>query len=286
MHAVRGGAPVLAAIVGRPHAAGGNADRDARRIARIDADRGDARIVEPAAHPVLALGQVPQRFVQRPRLAVILRQEQRARNRAAPEPAGLIGTSRLQAEQVGHAGTIGVGLGKRRGGNFLPALAAIARALQLDAEMPECLRGIQRAVARIGEQHGDRITEKTRADNRPFATPPLQFEQTFLACRPADDRSSPHSLHLSTRQCLEHEHLVRIADRIAEAITIGDALAVHVDRDVSPHAVLIIQDVRPQPRLGCEHPRRAQHAPSVPGTVISGQFRCRCRFAVNATRAT
>ena len=51
----------------------------------------------------------------------------------------------------------------------------------------------------------------------------------------------------------EHEHLVRLADRIAEPISVGDAIAIGIDRHVPPHTILVIQDVRPQPWLRGEH---------------------------------
>ena len=86
-------------------------------------------------------------------------------------------------------------------------------------------------------------------------------------------------------QCLKHEHLVRLADRIAEPIPVGDAVAVDIDRHVPPYTILVIKDVRPQPRLHGEH--AVEHGThQSPGTVCTGQLKCRSRFAVNATRAT
>jgi hypothetical protein len=142
--------------------------------------------------------------------AVILRQEQHARDRATPEPAGLIRPSGLEAEQVipgaesserddgrlelsplgmRHARPVRSTPGERRCRDFLPGLTAIARTLQFHAEMAECLRSIQRVVAGIMQQHGDRIAEEARASDRPLASRPSQFEQALLRANQQNDRS-------------------------------------------------------------------------------------------------
>ena len=78
----------------------------------------------------------------------------------------------------------------------------------------------------------DHSPRRRRSSNRPFFVPTSR--RSLTAALPN---------FYPARQRLEHKHLVRIADRIAETITIGDALAIHIDRDVPSHALLIVQDV-------------------------------------------
>jgi hypothetical protein len=120
------------------------------------------RGIEAAAEPFLSLRRVPQRLVERPGVTAIPRQEQAAGNRPAPDQARLIGAAALQTEQVRHARPILVSFNLResRCRNLLPVFAVVRRALQLDAEMAERLRGIERAIARVQQEHGNRIAEK------------------------------------------------------------------------------------------------------------------------------
>src|SRR5690348_9854908 len=55
----------------------------------------DPGMVGAAAEPLLAQRVVPQRTVERPGLAVILRSEEASRQGAAPQHAGLVGAARL-----------------------------------------------------------------------------------------------------------------------------------------------------------------------------------------------
>src|SRR6185437_16173495 len=103
----------------------------------------------------------------------------------------LVDARRLQTEQVGHTRLVRRTLGKRRCGYLLPRAAAIARPLQLDAEMAEGLCRVQCAVTRIRQQHGDRIAEKTGAGDRPCAADTTQLEQTFLG---ADQQPIAHGM--------------------------------------------------------------------------------------------
>ena len=60
-HALCGELPLPAAVARRPHAAARDADLHVTRIARVDADRVDARLIGAAAEPLLAARVVPQR---------------------------------------------------------------------------------------------------------------------------------------------------------------------------------------------------------------------------------
>src|SRR6516164_3240299 len=64
-------APGHAAILRVPDSAGRDCDEQAPGTARIDADRVDARQISASAHPLPALGMVPERAHHLPALAVI-----------------------------------------------------------------------------------------------------------------------------------------------------------------------------------------------------------------------
>src|SRR5579872_6127508 len=191
IHAIDGAAPGGCAVVADPDAAGGDAEGHVRAITRIDADRRDAGVVEATAHPILAIGQVPQRLVDRPGVAVVFRQEERTGDGAAPDPAWLIGCAGLEAEEVGDARAFSAGLGERGRGDFLPGRALIARALKLDAEMAEGFGGEEGAVAWIGKQHGDGIAEEAGGSDRPLATRAAEFEQALPG---ADQQTVVHAM--------------------------------------------------------------------------------------------
>src|SRR5262245_4057886 len=93
-HALAAQAPACAGILGEPDAAGGNRDPGALGIARVDADGMKAGQVRPAAHPLLALGMIPQRADHFPALAVIARTEKPARQSPTPDDTGLVDTAR------------------------------------------------------------------------------------------------------------------------------------------------------------------------------------------------
>lgn len=134
--------------------------------------------------------RVPQRLVARPGIAVVPRQEQAARNRPAPDQTGLIGAAALEAELVRHARSILVAfdLGEGRRRDLLPALAVVGRALQLDAEMAERRRGVERTVPRVGEQRRDRVAEESHLCDLPSLPPPPNVEEA-LARVPISRRS-------------------------------------------------------------------------------------------------
>src|SRR5207253_6387004 len=92
-HALAALFPARAAVLREPDAAGRDRDPYAPRIARIDTDRMNAGQLGAAAHPLLALGMIPQRADHFPALAVIWRAEQPAWQRAAPDDARLVGAA-------------------------------------------------------------------------------------------------------------------------------------------------------------------------------------------------
>ena len=163
-------------------------------------------------------------------LTVILRQEQRAGNRAAPDPAGLsrrrqspgrTGTTRSvpSASVFGNAGA----------GISCQVSPPIARALQLHAEMPERLRRVQcrrradRPAAWRSDHRGTVCRRSTnrratrRNSNSPFLVP--TSSRSLMPQRPSSIYPPGTSL--------EHEHLVRIATGIAQPHRGRDAIAVH-----------------------------------------------------------
>src|SRR5262249_40647048 len=64
--------------------------------ARIHADRMDTGQVRAAPHPLLALGVIPERADHVPALPAIARAEEPARQRSAPNDAGLVPATRLE----------------------------------------------------------------------------------------------------------------------------------------------------------------------------------------------
>src|SRR5262249_45889761 len=150
-----------AGILGEPDAAGRNADPHALRIARVDADRMDAGQVGAAAVPLLAERMVPQRAHHVPALAVIGRAEEAARQRAAPDDAGLVGAAgrerpdarQAPAERAAPEIEFFVAFRLRRidrRGDLFPTIAR--RAVQLDAEMAVVERRVTPAVAMVDER--------------------------------------------------------------------------------------------------------------------------------------
>src|SRR6476659_11391106 len=95
-HAFAAQAPACAAILGEPDAAGRDRNPHALGIARVHADRMDAGQVGAASHPLLALGMIPERADHVPTLPMIDRAEESARQRSAPDDAGLVGAAGLE----------------------------------------------------------------------------------------------------------------------------------------------------------------------------------------------
>ncbi len=89
-HAVGAASPGRACVVRLPHAAARDADPHDPAVARIDADGMDRRPLRAAAHPLLALGIVPQGANQLPVQAVVARAEEPARNGPTPQKSLLV----------------------------------------------------------------------------------------------------------------------------------------------------------------------------------------------------
>src|ERR1043166_7422306 len=69
-------APGAAAVTRHPSAAARNADDNVLRIAWIDANGVNTRVIRAATEPHFALRVVPQLAIERPRIAGIVRLEQ------------------------------------------------------------------------------------------------------------------------------------------------------------------------------------------------------------------
>ncbi|MCY1424715.1 hypothetical protein D9M71_404750 [compost metagenome] len=162
----------------------------------------DARPVVAATEPAGALGTVPQRTVQLPAVAAVGAAEQPAGNGPGPEHAGLVHPAGLQAPDLLEApgrlrGVAFLRLGQRLGlrrigrhGAFLPVLPC-PLAPQLDAEVAEVERGIQAAVARVGQQHAHRFAEEIPARLAPAVVrAALESEQPLAG---AHQQSIVHS---------------------------------------------------------------------------------------------
>src|SRR5262249_33907962 len=74
------------------------------------------------------------------------------------------------------------GIGRRRG--FLPGAAAVARAVHLDPEVSVVQGGVDRAVAPVGQHHGNVIAEERRPGDPPYgAVFAFEGEQSFARRR-------------------------------------------------------------------------------------------------------
>src|SRR5262249_2510096 len=83
------------------------AHEDAAAVARVDDDRVDAGVVEPAAHPERhARRMVPEALHQLPGIAAVLRPEEAARLRADVEDARLVRPARLEHPEVAQGGRL------------------------------------------------------------------------------------------------------------------------------------------------------------------------------------
>src|SRR5688500_440822 len=83
-------------IARTPHTTTRHAHEHVTRIAWIDAHRMDSGMIRAAAEPLLAPRVVPRRTVQLPRISIIVRLEEPARQRAAPDDTRLIAAARRQ----------------------------------------------------------------------------------------------------------------------------------------------------------------------------------------------
>ena len=98
-HPVGPAFPRVSAVARLPHAPAGYADPNDGAVARIDADGMDRRPVRAAAHPLLALRNVPQRSDELPCRSVVARAEQAAGYGAAPQEAVFVRATRPRAQK-------------------------------------------------------------------------------------------------------------------------------------------------------------------------------------------
>src|ERR1700758_3709967 len=136
--------PAGAPVLGEPDTSSRNRNPHAPRIARVHADRMDAGQVRAAAHPLLALGVIPEGANHGPTLPAIAGAEEPARQRPTPNDAGLVAATGLERPDACRAPiqrpaphvvllvTVGFGRIARRS-DLLPPVRC--RAVKLDAEM-------------------------------------------------------------------------------------------------------------------------------------------------------
>ena len=166
-HPLGAAPPVIAVVRGDPHAPARNADDQTRSVARIHEDRVDPRVVVTAAEPLMPRRLIPQRSDQRPRVTRVVRAEQAARDRAVPDSARL-GARFERPDHLQIPGdfdrahgtpvrfAIRGALRVRGRRDLMPGGAAVAAAVNLDAEMAVPDRGISRSVAAVDERATDR----------------------------------------------------------------------------------------------------------------------------------
>src|SRR5262245_5388887 len=92
-HSASGGLPGFASVTRNPDASCGDADADVARIARIDANGVNAWPFRSVGTPFLALGMIPKRTIQLPRVAAVFRFEESSGHGSAPEDAGFVRAS-------------------------------------------------------------------------------------------------------------------------------------------------------------------------------------------------
>src|SRR5262249_41017839 len=148
--------------------------------ARIHADRMDTGQVRAAPHPLLALGVIPERADHVPALPAIARAEEPARQRSAPNDAGLVPATGLERPNACRApierpaphivlfvalrfGRIG------RRSDLLPPVRR--RAMELDAEMAVVECRITPPVTTVVQRQGDVVSQKL--DRRDLPLPRL-----------------------------------------------------------------------------------------------------------------
>ena len=212
-HAGGGGLPARAAVARGPHPAARHAHLHVTGIARIDQHRVNAGMIGAAAEPLLAPRIVPQRPVERPRLAAVIGTEQPARQGAAPDHAGLVrAAGRERPDQLQRP--LGrrafhrrlrrvafglVGILRRR--HLVPRGAAVRRSLQLDAEVAVVQRGEQVAVPRVVHRQRDVVTEKTGAGDVPPVGAALEREQALARGDMAARAHEQTILRTTTARC-------------------------------------------------------------------------------------
>src|SRR6516165_10389084 len=161
--------PTGAAILGEPDTSGRDRNPHAPRIARVHADRMDTGQIRAAAHPLLALGVIPERADHVPALPAIARAEEPARQRSTPNDAGLVAAAGLERPDARRAPIerpaphvmLFVAVGFRRIGRRSDLLPPVRRrTVKLDAEMTVVECRIAPPVATVAQREGDIVAEK------------------------------------------------------------------------------------------------------------------------------
>src|SRR2546427_591479 len=154
------------------------------RVVGMHEDRLAAGRAGAAAEPLPSLGRAPQRLDQLPRRPAVAGAKQPPGQCAAPQRSRLGVVSRLERPdqlRTPGDGLAGIGLPVvdplglwwiRGRGARLPVAPPVARAVQLDAEMPVPERHVQRALAPVREHDRGVVGEKVRAGNRPARARP------------------------------------------------------------------------------------------------------------------
>ena len=196
-HPVGHRASVDPAVVGDPRSAARHADEHRVGITWVDRDGVDARPVVSAADPLGALGHVPQRPHEFPRIAAVDGPEQAAGDRAAPQLAGSVGVAVLERPQQlhgprprflrhrRHVGSIGRAWRVRRCGDLGPRPTRLP-APHVRSEMARAECRVHGTVA-IDHGRGHRFAEERHVGDRPRRPRPFQCEQPLA--RPHQQRS-------------------------------------------------------------------------------------------------
>src|SRR6185312_2378396 len=155
IHAAVDELPGGAFVSRRPHPRRRHADADVAGIARIDEHGADAGLLAAGdAVPFAALGHAPERLVQRPGIAAVVRAEKPAGHGARPQAPG--DSAGLEYPDLAERPRVGIVLAvlrfgrKHRRRQLTPGAGAVA-APQLGAEMAEIERRVDGVTRR---QHG------------------------------------------------------------------------------------------------------------------------------------
>ena len=135
----------------------------------------NARDIRPATQPFVAVRHVPQRVDHLPGGSPVPRAEQPARLKRPNQLRGPVHRLAPAIDVIEPLGFCRIG-GR---GDFLPRLAALVAAMQLDAEMAVIERRIIRAVTRIMERQGHVVANEIAIGNAPAAPAALDREQAL-----------------------------------------------------------------------------------------------------------
>src|ERR1700736_3508707 len=148
----------------------------------------DTRQIGATPHPLLALGMIPERADHLPTPPMVGRAEQAARERSAPNDAGLVGPPGLERTNACRAPMqwptphvvllVTFRLGRiSRSSDLFPT--GCRRAVELDAKMPVIESCIMTSVASVGQGDGDIVSQKICARDLPLPRLARHREQAF-----------------------------------------------------------------------------------------------------------